>query len=81
MNLFRKLQRVLRLRRITQRLTVWTKDEFRRTFFYDIRIVPTRDPDRFLVRFDRTGINSGNTMRVHRILRRPAVHDLQMRAV
>ncbi len=78
MRLLRKLRRFIRNSRITQRLTVWTKDHRNRVFCYDIRICPTPDPSRYLVRFDRKG--PSNNMRVHRIMREPQVRELQLRS-
>lgn len=78
--LHRTLRRALRHARLTQRLCVWTKDDARRAYYYDIRICPVRDGERYLVRFERTGMSTGNKLCWHRVMRRPEVRELQLRA-
>lgn len=80
MNLLNRIKRSLARRRVTQKLSVWTRDH--RTgdrFHYDVRVCPARSRRglrlQFLVRFDRTG-PQGNTERVYRRMDRQQVSRL-----
>lgn len=78
-NLFQCFQRIVRRVRMTQRLSVWTRNRKGSCFHYDIRICPARNAAgtrrEFLVRFDRTGAQ-GNTERCYRRMQLAQVQRL-----
>lgn len=80
MNLLRKISRLFTWRKPLNKLTVWTKDEAGRRFYYDILIFKLRRPGHYFVKFKRHSLGTGNKLQWHRVLDSAKVQELQLQA-